>query len=407
MRFSRALPLLLFTTPLYAWAPLRAAPYHLPGVSRKGFRCGLLLRLAGGAMATSASTCAPDEKVQSFINTVNTGYESVHKRFEEQFWGTKMALPGGTKLSDGVAVAEFSVKELTRTKQEMEGFLADAGKLAETRAMMNAGTATPEQLKVLNIFEKTFKSYIMESDEAKQEREKATVMEGVLEDQRNKMKLGATLPGQGFVEMSSVGLRNTMRTAESEEVRKACFEGLRTIGPFVLENGFLDIVKARNRMAKALGFEDYYDMKVTQAEGFSKKRLFEMLDTLETGTGDAALQPWNTGYLMAGDVTRKLDPYFPFEKAVEMWGRSFKSLGITYKGSSMDLDLLDRQNKYSNGFCHWPQPAWLRADGTWQPATTHFTSLADPSAIGSGHTALTTLMHEAGHAAHFANIAQV
>ena len=35
------------------------------------------------------------EQVQSFINTVNTGYESVHKRFEEQFWGTKMALPDG------------------------------------------------------------------------------------------------------------------------------------------------------------------------------------------------------------------------------------------------------------------------------------------------------------------------
>ena len=48
-------------------------------------------------------------------------------------------------------------------------------------------------------------------------------------------------------------------------------------------------------------------------------------------SGETALQPWNTGYLMAGDVTRKLDPYFPFEKAVEMWGRSFKSLGIAYK----------------------------------------------------------------------------
>jgi len=33
-----------------------------------------------------------------------------------------------------------------------------------------------------------------------------------------------------------------------------------------------------------------------------------------------------------------------------------------------------------------------------------FTSLADPSAVGSGHTGLTTLMHEAGHAAHFANV---
>ena len=55
-------------------------------------------------------------------------------------------------------------------------------------------------------------------------------------------------------------------------------------------------------------------------------------------------------------------------------------------------------------FCHWPQPAWRKPDGSWQPALTNFTSLADPAAVGSGKVALTTLMHEAGHAAHFANI---
>jgi hypothetical protein len=408
-RLTRALPLLLFTTPLYAWSPLRPMALRKATIANRSFRCGALLRLAGGAVATS--TCSPSEKVQRFINDVNARYEGVHKRFEEQFWGTKMALPDGTMLSDGTTVPEFSVAELTRTKQAMEGFLADAEKLAETRALIETGAATPEQLKVLRIFEKTFKSYIMESVEARAERERATVLEGELEDSRNKMRLGATLPGKGFVEMSSVGLRTRMRTAESEEERRACFDGLRSIGPFVLDRGFLDIVRARNRMAKALGFEDYYDMKVTQAEGFSKQRLFEMLDTLEGGTralmerararlasekGATALEPWNTGFYMSGDITRKLDPYFPFEKAVEMWGRSFRALGIAYKGSTMDLDLLDRPNKYSNGFCHWPQPAWRRPDGSWQPATTHFTSLADPSAVGSGHTALTTLMHEAG-----------
>jgi hypothetical protein len=155
------------------------------------------------------------------------------------------------------------------------------------------------------------------------------------------------------------------------------------------------------------------------------------------------------------DRRSQLDPYFPFETAVEQWGRSFAALGISYEGASMSLDLLDRKGKYSNGFCHWPQcaqpsraarahggwrartqsnavrsadqfvlaattvcsgcltsahrarrPAWVKPDGTWQPTVTHFTSLADPSSIGSGHTALTTLMHEAGHAAHFANIRQ-
>ncbi len=52
--------------------------------------------------------------------------------------------------------------------------------------------------------------------------------------------------------------------------------------------------------------------------------------------------------------------------------------------------------KYSNGFCHWPQPAWMSTEEGkgWTPSQTNFTSLASPSAIGSGLTALVTLMHE-------------
>ena len=58
-------------------------------------------------------------------------------------------------------------------------------------------------------------------------------------------------------------------------------------------------------------------------------------------------------------------------RRVEQWGRSFAALGISYEGASMSLDLLDRKGKYSNGFCHWPQPAWIKADGSWQPTVTH------------------------------------
>jgi len=382
----------------------------------------------GGASTLKASLATGQEtafdcanSVQAFIDEVNAGYEQVHRKFEEQFWGTKMALSKGTKLADGTAPEEYSVNALTETKKAMESFLADEKKLAEARKWLDDPSASEDQKKTLKMFIRTFGCYIMESAEAKALREEAMKIEGSLESSRNKMKLGADLPEKGFTELSSVQLATKMRTETDEAVRKACFEGLRSIGPFVLDNGFLEVVKARNQMSKALGYEDYYDYKVTQAEGFNKKRLFEILDTLESGTRDlnlkarellakekgaAALEPWNRGFMMAGDVARALDPYFPFEKSVEMWGRSFASLGITYKESTMDLDLLDRKGKYSNGFCHWPQPAWKKPDGSWQPAMTHFTSLADPSAVGSGHNALTTLMHEAGHAAHFANIQQ-
>eukprot|EP00571_Detonula_confervacea_P015345 CAMPEP_0172300836 /NCGR_PEP_ID=MMETSP1058-20130122/2844_1 /TAXON_ID=83371 /ORGANISM="Detonula confervacea, Strain CCMP 353" /LENGTH=670 /DNA_ID=CAMNT_0013010751 /DNA_START=30 /DNA_END=2042 /DNA_ORIENTATION=+ len=369
-------------------------------------------RLFSAALFASKSNAimSSNTDVANFIDSTNANYERLHLAFELQFWGTKMALSG----------PEYSTEELTRTKGEMEAFLADESKLAKTRDLLKSVPEDSADATTLKMLEKTFGCYIMESEEAQALRAEATKIEGQLEGARNVLSLGATINGQ-FEEMSSVGLRNKVRVDPDENVRKACYEGLSQIGDFVTENGFVELVKVRNRMAKALGYLDFYDYKVTGAEGFGKIALFEILDSLEAGTrpimeaarkrfaeengGDSALEPWNQSFLMAGDVTRKMDPYFPFEKSVEQWGRSFSAMNISYRGATMDLDLLDRKGKYSNGFCHWPQPAWVKPDGSWQPSTTHFTSLADPSAVGSGYTGLTTLMHEAGHAAHFANIA--
>jgi hypothetical protein len=61
-----------------------------------------------------------------------------------------------------------------------------------------------------------------------------------------------------------------------------------------------------------------------------------------------------------GEIEKELDPYFPFEDAVAVWARTFAALGINYRGGVMRLDLCDREGKYSNGFCHWPQPAWRK-----------------------------------------------
>jgi len=173
---------------------------------------------------------------------------------------------------------------VTFLHEPQESFLADAAKLEKTREFLAKPEGlTEDQIKTLKIFERTFGCYIMESATAREKREESMKLEGSLESQRNTMKLGAQLK-DGFQEMSSVGLRNKMRTSPDEAERKACYEGLRSIGPFVVANGFVEVVKARNAMAKALGYVDYYDYKVSQAEGFNKQRLFEILDTLEAGT---------------------------------------------------------------------------------------------------------------------------
>eukprot|EP00930_Biecheleria_cincta_P055071 TRINITY_DN41440_c0_g1_i1.p1 TRINITY_DN41440_c0_g1~~TRINITY_DN41440_c0_g1_i1.p1 ORF type:complete len:635 (-),score=127.93 TRINITY_DN41440_c0_g1_i1:9-1892(-) len=356
-----------------------------------------------------------DSDVQLFIDETNLEYERVHKAFEDQFWGTKMALAGEL----------YSSSKLSTTKGEMEAFLRNQDRHKKVQELLATATCSEAQRHILKIFDRTFSCYLMKNEEAASLRGKITEMESNLEAKRNSLSLGYhEASGDGkkrFVELSSVGLRNKMRTSSSEEVRKACYESLRGIGPFVMESGFVEILKERNRLARMLGYEDFYDYKVQQAEGFGKKKLFEVLDKLVSSTcdlqrkargrlaeekGKDALEPWNTDFMLAGDLTKKQDPYFPFEHAVEMWGRSFAAMGIRYRDATMTLDLLDRKGKYSNGFCHWPQPAWQRPGGKWQPSSANFTSLADPKAIGSGKTALTTLMHEAGHAAHFANIDQ-
>ena len=355
-------------------------------------------------------------EAQAFCDAFNADYEVKHEAFEKQFWGTKMALANSSDMT-------YSADNLSQTKKAMEDLLSDpdtrqtAEHFRDQLVKDNAVADESDLIKTLSIIIRTCSCYDMSSaPKAKDLREECSVLESKLEMARNQMKLGYTAEDGEHQEASSVGLRNLMRTAKSEAVRKSAYEGLRSIGDFVLESGFVDIIKLRNQGAKALGFLDYYDYKVTNAEGFGKLKLFEMLDALEAGTrpimvqarkelakqyGEEALHPWNTGFMVSGSTIAKMDPYFPFSKSVERYVRSYAALGIEYKGATMNLDLLDRQNKYSNGFCHWPKPAWKKPDGTWQPTETNFTSLADPTAVGSGYTALQTLMHEAGHAAHF------
>jgi hypothetical protein len=77
-------------------------------------------------------------------------------------------------------------------------------------------------------------------------------LEAELAAERNVMELGYAHPDGAFRKASSVQLRNTMRTAADEAERKAAYEGLRSIGPFVAER-FAQIVKLRNKLARAAG----------------------------------------------------------------------------------------------------------------------------------------------------------
>lgn len=89
-------------------------------------------------------------------------------------------------------------------------------------------------------------------------------MEGKLAQSRSTMNLTYDDPDHGTTVASSVKLGALMGNDTRAEVRQSAWKGLRSIEQHVLSHGFLDIVRARNRLGRMLGGEDYYDFKVCE-----------------------------------------------------------------------------------------------------------------------------------------------
>tara|TARA_R110002096_G_scaffold408076_1_gene607111 strand:- start:29655 stop:31475 length:1821 start_codon:yes stop_codon:yes gene_type:complete len=343
--------------------------------------------------------------MSEFHRKLSLEYETLHIAKENAFWTAKMGLDADVDA----AGAAFDESEKT-----LGTWLQSPDRLSEVRDAL-ATASTDEERTALAGWLRTLEAHSIESAEGRALAAEIIDMEGALARKRESMKLGYVDPTTGeFVRASSVKLGTLLASGETSELRQAAWQGLRSIEDHVLANGYIELVKARNRLGRMLGGEDFYDWKVRRVESMSKDAIFELLDGLMAKTKDAhestlasmeesERQPWNFRNAITGDMTREMDPYFPFAEAVERWGRSFAALGIKYAGATLVLDLQDRDGKYPNGFCHMPEPAW-RDQGQLKPARIHFTATAIPGMLGSGQRASTVLFHEGGHAAHFANI---
>jgi len=343
--------------------------------------------------------------VDQAIADLNREYLALHAAKEELFWTTKMGID---RDYDG----------FNRAENALQAFRQDAARLRSVRSLLDRAQ-TDWQRTTLAGWVRFFDCGVVEDETARSEAAEIVEMESALAKSRGAMALGYAHPATGeLVRASSVELGLKVASDPDVRVREAAFRGLESIERHVLASGFLDVVRARNRFARRLGFEDFYDWKVTKTEGFGKKALFVLLDDLEARTREAgmrrveavrarhgadALAPWSFRFHTQGDVLRDLDPYLPFDEALLRWGRSFAALGIRFEGALVQLDLVMRSGKHENGFCHAPQPPFEDGAGRVR-ARVNFTSTAVPGQVGSGKRAAEVLFHEGGHAAHFANI---
>ncbi len=351
---------------------------------------------------------------RSLFDTLNQQYLAVHKTKEDLFWDTYMAVSDNHA---GFAAAEAAYKQ----------FISDPERLRQVREALASLRDAPssEELDALRTglegWRALFECNIIDKPAARKLMEQLIQQESVLFGKRRALVLQHTNEA-GVREEATLGMLSTnLATNPSERARKSSHEALMSLEHWVLTNGFLDIVRTRNAFAREQGFANYFEYKVRKNEGMSSRALFAILDDFEVRTrqanqraldavaarhGSQALKACNLRFYMGGDVTRQCDPYLPFAKALERWVESFRRLGITYRGATLQLDLLARKGKYQNGFCHGPIPSHYDASGRWVPAQINFTAEAKPDQVGSGARAIHTLFHEGGHAAHFANVTQ-
>ncbi|MEI7221964.1 M3 family metallopeptidase [Pectobacterium carotovorum] len=355
------------------------------------------------------------QQVADYFNALNRDYLAVHQAKEELFWQLYMGT-GNDEVSERFSAAESAYKR----------FISQPQRLAELRTHLATLENIPrdEQQQALSHglqgWYRFFDCNVIEDPQAQALMDEIITAESALYAKRKSYEM-THLDAKGERVSASLGeLLTNQTTNDTEAYRQSSQQALRDLEQWLLQNGFPELISLRNRFARQMGYRNYFDYKVNKTERMTPEQLFAILDPFEEQTreanarslknladekGEDALQPWNIRYASAGDVTRQLDPYFPFSASLERWINSFKRLRIGFNGAEMQLDLLVRKGKYENGFMHGPVPPFVQ-EGKWVPARINFTSLAKPDQIGSGASGINTLFHEGGHAAHFANIRQ-
>jgi hypothetical protein len=349
---------------------------------------------------------------RAFFDELNRQYLDLLRDEGTLYWSTHT---GQSDAHDALAAASL--------KRKM--FAGDASRLAQVRehlARLDAAAASPGRDALIVGLRGWVK--VLEANATGSERA-ATLLSELLERDaklyasRQAYKMTHVGAQGRMEEVTPAALRNHLAHNADESARQSAHEALHGLEQWVAHSGFIDIVGKRNALARELGYRNFFEYRLKANSGITPEQLFAVFDAFERETrdvhrrslkrlvqqhGESALLPHNLMYRMRGDTAQQADAYFPLSQAVKRWAESFRRMGVSYRGARLEIDLLDRPGKFPTGFCIAPTPGYDDDTRGPVPADVRFTSTARPHQPGAGLRGLNVLFHEAGHAAHFANV---
>lgn len=345
------------------------------------------------------------------LSKLNQGYAEVHYAKEAAFWASMQG--HGSYVEGRLETAEQAWNQFVDHNSYVQS--------GSVRRALESGDLHPEDRAGLERTLQVLGATRLNNPASAAIRDELLQLNSEVSSAQRNLKVSFLDPLQGNASVSlPMGKAGEQILAEPNEARrKAIYQGIEQFHAHMLtDTKFLEVVKLRNRLARSEGFQNYFAMKVKRNEGITLEELFSVLDDLERNTrsaqkrlisdlvqekGAAVLEAWNFGYLTQGTTSAELDAYFPLSEALIRSGRSLSGLGVHFGGATLSLDLINRDSKYQNGFMHGPRPAYVEG-GVLREAEINVSSNANPGVVGTGRRMLKTLLHELGHAAHFAGM---
>ena len=201
---------------------------------------------------------------------------------------------------------------------------------------------------------------------------------------------------------SNRDLMQIVRRSADRKAREAAWRAYATVGPKVLQGGFMNMIRLRNKYAKLLGFPTFFHYRYHKLR-LHPERMWLLYEKLRQASKEAnhkvrtkykallgvkQLMPWDRRYARYVETKKvvDLDTYFRADRLLPVMYRAYKEMGFSLPSMKIEMDLYPRPKKNQHAYCFDIDPPYdVRI----------LANVGRP-----GQRAYETMLHEMGHAVH-------